>query len=168
MPDGQEGELLLRGPTISPGYHDSPEANMAAHTDDGWFRSGDILRRDGGGSFFFVDRARDMIRTGGLNVYAADVEQAIVTHAGDVIADVAVLGSPSHTWGEEVVAVVVARPGATVGIDTLAARLRGQIGDYKIPKRSLRIDALPRDTLGKIDKKQLRTLLAGDPGAHRQ
>jgi fatty-acyl-CoA synthase len=155
---GEPGELVVRGPTISQGYFgqgsegDSPFA-------DGWFRTGDILRTGADGCLYFVDRAKDMIKSGGINVFAAEVEQAILAAFRDVVDDVAVVAAPSTTWGEAVVAFVKPRAGGQVDTALVASALRGMIAPYKIPKQVFTVEDVPRNFSGKIDKMELRSRL---------
>jgi fatty-acyl-CoA synthase len=154
---GLAGQLLLRGPTITPGTTrcglPGPEIR------DGWMCTGDVVRADEDGCLFFVDRAKDMVKTGGLNVYAAEVEQSIVRAHGSIISDVAVVGVPSKQWGEAVVAAVELADDSTIDEAAFLAALRGMLADYKIPKRVI-YGELARTSTGKINKPLLRQTLA--------
>jgi fatty-acyl-CoA synthase len=155
----EPGELIVRGPTISPGYY-RLDASDGPQLEPGWFRTGDILRRDSDYNFYFVDRARDMIRTGSLNVYAADVEAAIRQYASDLVCDVAVVGAPSKRWSEAVVAFVVPNADTHVDAQVIRSRLHDRVGHYKIPKAVFFVPSNPREEInGKIDKRSIRALL---------
>lgn len=154
---GQVGELLLRGPSIFVGYWQKPEATRSALR-DGWFFSGDLARMDDDGYFFIVDRKKDMVITGGENVYPAEVEQVLYRH--NAIAEVAVIGSPDEKWGESVTAVVVLKDGANVSETALIDWIRGRLAHFKCPRSAVFIDALPRTATGKILKRELRRELS--------
>jgi malonyl-CoA/methylmalonyl-CoA synthetase len=145
-------EILLRGPNVFPGYWNRPDATADAFTDDGWFRSGDIGARDADGYLSIVGRAKELIISGGYNVYPREVEDVLLEHPG--VAEVAVVGEPSPEWGEVVVAVVVAA-GATPDGDTLLAFAAEQLAPYKRPRAVRFVDALPRNALGKVVRSRL-------------
>jgi fatty-acyl-CoA synthase len=153
LPAGEVGELVLRGPSVMAGYAGLPDP-MA----DGWLHTGDLVRRDETGRFFFVDRAKDMIKTGGENVYSAEVERVLLTHPG--VADAAVVGVPDRRWGEAVKALLVTR--AAVAAEELDAHCRLSLGGFKRPRWYEFVDAVPRNHSGKILKRELRA--AHDPG----
>jgi malonyl-CoA/methylmalonyl-CoA synthetase len=153
------GGIEVRGPNVFGGYWRMPEKTAEAFTADGWFRTGDLGRIDAAGYLSIVGRARDLIISGGLNVYPAEVEAAIEVLPG--VAEVAVIGVPHPDFGEAVVAVVAARPGASVDPDGIAASLREVLGAYKRPKAIELVDALPRNAMGKIEKAALRRDYAG-------
>ena len=155
---GQPGELYSRSPFVFRGYLDDPEATAAATTADGFVSAGDVAVVDDENYVYIVDRVRDMIITGGVNVYPREVEETLLGHAS--VADVAVLGRPDETWGERVTAVVVAR-GAAPAADDLIAFCRDRIAGFKIPKEIVFVDALPRSAAGKVLKRELRERLAG-------
>jgi long-chain acyl-CoA synthetase len=157
-PDGQElavgevGEVAIRGPNVMAGYWNKP-AETAAALVDGWYRTGDLGYRDDEDYIFLVDRAKDMIVTGGENVYSTEVEDALYRHPA--VLEAAVFGIPDATWGEAVHAVVV--PRGAVEIDDLVAHCRSLIADYKVPKRiDLRAEPLPKSGAGKVLKRELR------------
>ena len=156
---GEVGEIWLRSPSLMQGYLGDPAATADA-IEDGWYRTGDLVRVDADGYLFIVDRLKDMIVTGGENVYSKEVEDAL--HATGLVADCAVVGVPHPEWGETVVAAVVAPAGAVVDPSALAAALRSRLAAYKIPRRLLAVDALPRNPTGKVLKAELRALLT-DP-----
>jgi acyl-CoA synthetase (AMP-forming)/AMP-acid ligase II len=153
---GEPGELYARSPTIFSGYLDDPEATAACTTPDGFVSAGDIAVRDEDNFLYIVDRTKDMILTGGVNVYPREVEEVLHTHPH--VADVAVVGVHDEQWGERVTAVVVPR-GEAPTLEDLAAHCRGSLAGFKIPKSVRIVDALPRNAAGKILKRELR----GDP-----
>lgn len=151
---GEVGEIHMRSPAMMQGYLDNAQATAAAFDARGWYRSGDLARVDEDGFLFIVDRLRDMIITGGENVYSKEVEDALGAHPD--VQDVAVIGRPHAEWGETVVAVLVARPGRTLVPDELRAFLETRLARYKIPRVFELRDALPRTATGKLLKHQLR------------
>ena len=150
---GETGEVVVRGPHVFRGYWGLPEATAAAFT-DGWFRSGDAARVDDDGYAYIVDRIKDMIISGGENIYPAEVEHALLAHP-DVM-ECAVIGVPDDRWGEVGRAVVVPRPGSEPSAEELLASLSGRLAPYKIPKSVVFTDALPRNGAGKLLKQPLR------------
>ncbi|MDQ0189113.1 long-chain fatty acid--CoA ligase [Alicyclobacillus cycloheptanicus] len=152
---GEVGELLLRGETLMKGYWNNPAAT-AATMRDGWLMTGDLATVDANGLITMVDRKKDMILTGGMNVYSVEVENAIITHPA--VADCAVVGVPHADYGETVTAVVALRPGANLTLEELRAHCSAFISDYKVP-RKLVIGPVPRNASGKILKYQLREQL---------
>jgi fatty-acyl-CoA synthase len=153
---GERGEILVAGPNVMRGYWNQPEATSAALAgDDGtWLRSGDVGAVDADGYVFVVDRIKDMIISGGENVYPAEVENALREHPA--VADCGVIGVPDARWGEVGRAVVVLRPGTEASEEELLAFLDGRIARYKIPKSVRYAAELPRTGTGKILKKRLR------------
>jgi len=156
-PRGQVGELLVRGPGTMTGYHGAPDAT-AAVLQDGWVRTGDLARTGPLGTVAFVGRAKDVIKNGGYSVYAVEVERALEEH--DAVAEAAVLGVPDERKGEQVVAVVRLRPGATMGEDDLLAFARERLSAYKVPKVVRVVDELPRTGTEKVQKTKLKELFA--------
>ncbi len=152
------GELLLRGPAITPGYYRNPEATAAAFTEDGWLRSGDVARRDKDGYFFIVDRIKDMYISGGENVYPAEVERVLDNHPD--ILEAAVVGVADARWGEVGAAFLLARPDHTIDTGSLDAWCRERLAAYKVPKSFHVEDDLPRTAAGKVRKPDLRERLA--------
>jgi len=150
---GQVGEIVVGGGQVMKGYWNLPEATAQAIRGD-WFHSGDAGYFDEDGYLYIYDRVKDMIVSGGENVYPAEVESALAAHPA--IADVAVIGVPDDRWGEAVKAVVVAKPGETVSADDVIGFAHQQIAGYKCPKSVDFIDALPRNPSGKILKRELR------------
>lgn len=152
--EADEGELLIRGPGVTPGYWRRPEATAAAFTADGWLRSGDIARRDADGYYTIVDRLKDMYISGGENVYPAEVERVLATHPA--VAEAAVVGVPDPHWGEVGKAVLVARPQQPFDPDEIRTFCRRHLAAYKVPAHIESVVALPRNAAGKILKGQLR------------
>jgi acyl-CoA synthetase (AMP-forming)/AMP-acid ligase II len=153
---GEAGELLIRGASLMAGYAGLPEAT-AQTLAGGWLHTGDLLRLDQDGYLYFVDRAKDMIKTGGENVYSAEVERVLAAHPR--VADVAVIGVPDHRWGQAVKAVVVAN--GQVDAAELDAHCLRSLGAFKRPRWYELVDAIPRNHSGKILKTALRD--AHDP-----
>ena len=156
MGPGERGEICLRGPNIMKGYWNRPDATAAAIDKEGWFHSGDVGYVDEDGFLYICDRLKDMVISGGENVYPAEVEAVI--HDCPGVANVAVIGVPDARWGEVGRAFVEARPGSQVRSDEVSAFLEGRLARYKRPKQVVVMAALPRTASGKIDKQQLRNL----------
>jgi len=152
VPAGEQGELWFRSPQLMKGYHNKPEATAEAVTRDGWFRTGDIGRVDDGGYIFIEDRLKDMIISGGENIYSVEVERVLAEHPA--VAEVAIIGVPDDKWGE-VVKAVVSLEGDATG-EELIAFCRERLAAYKCPKTVDIMDELPRNPTGKILKKDLR------------
>ena len=148
------GEIRVKGPTVTPGYWKNPEATAAAFDADGFLRTGDLATIDAHGYVDIVDRAKDVIKTGGEAVYSVEVEHVLYAHAA--VLECAVFGLPDAHWGERVVAAVVLRPGVQASGDELIAFCKERIAHYKAPKEVRFLDALPRTGSGKITKKALR------------
>ncbi len=159
VPRGQVGEIVYRGPTLMQGYWRKPEETAAAFA-GGWFHSGDLVRQDDEGYVWVVDRKKDMIISGGENIYCAEVENALASHPE--ILDAAVYGRPDPTWGEIPVAAVVLAPGSTLELDALRSYLGDHLARFKQPKAMIVMEALPRNAGGKVVKGALRR---ADPGA---
>jgi fatty-acyl-CoA synthase len=149
-----EGELLLRGATVTPGYFGNVAATRAAFTADGWLKSGDVARRDADGCHYIVDRIKDMYISGGENVYPAEVERVLVTHPD--ILEAAVIGEADETWGETGAAFLIPRPGAAPDLEALPAWCRERLAGYKVPKRFHLVEDFPRTAAGKVRKPLLR------------
>lgn len=150
---GEVGELIVRGEQVMTGYWRDPAATAAAWT-DGWFHTGDLVRRDDEGFVYLVDRKKDLIISGGENVASLTVEQALYRHPS--VSEAAAIGVPNETWGEIVCAVVVLRPDATVSPDDIVAHCRRHLGGFEVPRRVEFVDVLPRNVTGKILKRDLR------------
>jgi fatty-acyl-CoA synthase len=150
----EAGELLIRGPNVTPGYWNNEAATRAAFLPGGWLKTGDVAKRDRDGYYFIVDRIKDMFISGGENVYPAEVERAIYTHPA--VLEVAVVGVPDARWGEVGAAYVLAKPGATLDAQELGAFCRKLLAGYKVPKHIEVVDDFPRTAAGKIQKHVLR------------
>ncbi len=150
---GEPGEIAVRGPQTMPGYWRNPEAT-AEVLHDGWFVTGDVGYLDADGFLFIVDRKKDMIVTGGFNVYPREVENAISPLSG--VREVAVVGSPSERWGEEIRAVISLVPDAGLTEEQVIDHCRKHIAGYKVPKRVEFVDDLPKSGTGKILKREIR------------
>jgi long-chain acyl-CoA synthetase len=148
------GEVWLRAPNVMAGYFGRPQETAAALTPDGWLRTGDGGYLDDDGYLFLTDRIKDMIVSGGENVFPAEVEEALAHHPD--VAEVAVIGVPDERWGETVKAVVVARSGRTPTADELVAFARARLAGYKLPRSIEFVDDLPRTPSGKVLKRELR------------
>ena len=153
VPDGEVGEICVRGPIVMQGYWNKPEETAEALR-HGWLHTGDMARRDACGYLYIVDRSKDMIISGGFNVYPREVEDVLSQHPA--VASAAVVGVPDAKWGEAVRALVVLRPGASVCAEALMALVRSAKGAVYTPKAIDFVDALPMTGLGKLDKKAIR------------
>jgi salicylate---CoA ligase len=166
VPDGQPGSLLTRGPYTPRGYYRAPEQNARAFTPDGWYRSGDICRRDPHGNLIVEGRDKDMINRGGEKISAEEVENLI--YRLDAVAQVAVVAMPDPVLGERICAYVVGKPVSVE--DVRAAMIEAGVAAYKVPDRIVHCAELPTTKIGKIDKKALREdiahrLASGQPGS---
>jgi long-chain acyl-CoA synthetase len=148
------GEIWLRAPNVTPGYYNRPYETAAALTADGWLRTGDGGYVDEDGYLFLTDRIKDMIVSGGENVYPIEVEEALSQHPE--VLEVAVIGVPDQRWGETVKALIVRRPGSAVDADELIAFTRARLAGYKLPRSIDFIETLPRTPTGKVLKRELR------------
>jgi len=153
VPEGEVGEIVIRAPIVMKGYWNKPDATKEA-VRDGWMHTGDAAYRDKDGYFFIYDRVKDMIVTGGENVYPAEVENAVFGHPD--VADVAVIGVPDEKWGEAVKAVVVLKPGASADEASIVAWAKERVANYKVPKSVDFVEAIPRNASGKILRRELR------------
>lgn len=151
---GTVGEVLVRSPLVMSGYHKLDDATAKAFVAGGWYRTGDAGYLDEDGYLYLYDRVKDMIVSGGENIYPVEVENAL--HEHPAVRDCAVIGVPDERWGEAVKAVIVAEPGETIDPAALIAFARERIAGYKVPKSIDVVDALPRNPSGKILKKELR------------
>ncbi|MBP6776448.1 MAG: AMP-binding protein [Piscinibacter sp.] len=154
---GEVGEVLVRGDSVMAGYWRNPEASAAALR-DGWLWTGDLGSLDADGFLTLKDRSKDLLISGGSNIYPREVEEVLLTAPG--VAEVAVVGAPDTEWGEVVVAFVVAEPGAALDEQTLDAHCLARIARFKRPKRYVFVDALPKNNYGKVLKTALRERLA--------
>ena len=153
VPVGEKGELWYRGHNVMKGYYNNPEATADTIT-DGWLHSGDIAIKDEDGFFFIVDRTKDMIIRGGLNVYPREVEEVIMKH--DAVSLVAVIGIPDEKMGEEIKAFVVLKDGHEANSEDIMSYAEGKLAAYKYPRVVEFLDAMPMSATGKILKKELR------------
>jgi acyl-CoA synthetase (AMP-forming)/AMP-acid ligase II len=153
---GEAGEIVIKGDQVLMGYWKNPDATKGSFFDGGWFRSGDVGRWDEDGYLYIVDRKKDMILTGGENVYPREVEEVLYQHPA--VVEAAVVGAPDPKWGEKVVAVVCLRSDASG--EELIAFCRERIASYKKPRHVVFIDALPKNASGKVLKRELRDRLA--------
>jgi fatty-acyl-CoA synthase len=158
VPPGERGEICVRGSLVMAGYYRNPEATAEASA-HGWHHTGDIGFLDEEGYLHIVDRAKDMVITGGFNVYSAEVEQAVMAYGA--VRDCAVIGLPDDKWGERVTAVVQLHPGAELDTGELIAFVKARIGSVKAPKQIEVWPELPRSTIGKVLKADIRSTLAG-------
>ncbi|HVK92869.1 MAG TPA: AMP-binding protein, partial [Mycoplana sp.] len=150
---GVQGEICVIGPAVFAGYYDNPEANAKSFR-DGWFRTGDLGHMDAQGFVYITGRASDMYISGGSNIYPREIEEKILTHPA--IAEVAVLGVPDPVWGEIGIAVCVNRPGQNATEAEIADFLGPKIARYKMPKRFLFWEALPKSGYGKVPKRLVK------------
>ena len=153
LPRGEVGEIVVRGPNIMLGYY-KEEEKTAQTQRNGWHHTGDLGRMDEEGYLYFVDRLKDMIKTGGENVASADVEVALFRHPK--ISDVSIIGLPDEVWGEAITAVVVPAPGESLDEEEVIAWSKENMARYKVPKRVVIVDELPRNPSGKVLKRDLR------------
>jgi len=161
---GERGEVLVQGPNVTPGYWQQPAVSQAAFAGDRWLHTGDLAQVDDEGYLYIVDRLKDVIISGGENVYPAEVEQALYAHPA--VAECAVIGVPDATWGEAGRAIVVRHDGQQVTEAELIAHLDGRLAQYKIPKSVVFVAQLPHTASGKLVKRDLRRLY-GVPAAER-
>ena len=154
LPAGEVGHIQVKGPNVFKGYWRMPEKTADEFTTDLWFKTGDVGRIDADGFVTIVGRSKDLIISGGYNVYPAEIEGVVNELPG--VAESAVIGVPHPDFGEGVVAVVVPRPGATLDGAAIAAQLRKQIANFKLPKQVFVVPELPRNSMGKVQKNLLR------------
>lgn len=154
VPAGQVGEAVYRGPNMFKGYYKNSEADEEAF-EGGWFHSGDLVRRDEEGFVYVVDRKKDMIISGGENIYSAEIEELLMSHPK--IAEAAAIGVPDPKWGESVKVYVVLKPGAEATVEELTGYCAENLAKYKRPKHVEFISELPRNAAGKVLKRELRT-----------
>ncbi|KUO15299.1 acyl-CoA synthetase [Streptomyces dysideae] len=148
------GEICVRGPNVASGYWDNPDATRAAFDDAGWFHTGDIAYRDKDGLYYIVDRLKDMIISGGENVYPAEVERVLVEYPG--VLEAAVIGVPDPKWGETVLAVLTCEPGTAPTLEDVRGFAGRHLARYKLPTTVLIAEQLPRNASGKLAKVELR------------
>ena len=160
VPPNAVGEIWISGPSVTPGYFRDPTANSDSFV-DGWFRTGDAGRMDDDGFLYLVDRYKDMYKSGGENVFPAEVERLLLEHPD--VSEVVVVGVPDSRWGETGIAVIVARPGCTVTREDVEHFCTGRIARYKIPRTVHLVDSLPRNATGKVVKAELRASYCSTP-----
>jgi long-chain acyl-CoA synthetase len=160
LPPGEVGELQIRGPVTMKEYLGRPEATAQTLEPDGWLHTGDLVRQDEEGYFYVVDRLKDMIITGGFNIYPAELERVVAEHPD--VAMVAVGSVPDPTKGELAKAYVVARQGVQIDVDSLERHCRARLAAYKVPRAYQVVTDLPKTSTGKILRRMLRTLDQGD------
>jgi long-chain acyl-CoA synthetase len=158
--DDEVGEIVVRGENVMLGYHNQPEATAEAMR-SGWYHTGDLGHRDADGYFYIVDRKKDMIIVGGINVYPREIEEVLYQHPA--VLDAAVLGAADALRGESVLAVVVLKPGAQATATDLVTHCRQQLANFKVPRKVLFRESLPRSGTGKVLKRLLRKELDLDP-----
>ena len=158
LPPGEIGEVICRSDVVMAGYWNNPVANESALR-DGWLHTGDLATFDSDGFLTLKDRAKDMIISGGSNIYPREVEEALLLHPA--LHEVSVIGRRHADWGEEVVAFIVLRPGQSASDAELDQVVIDNIARFKRPKQYFRVDSLPKSNYGKILKTELRQLLAG-------
>lgn len=156
MPDGEPGELMIRGPLVMLGYYANESATRATIEPDGWMHTGDIATRDSEGRYYIVDRRKDLIITGGFNVYPAEIERVVAAHPA--VAMVAVGPVPDDRLGETARAYVVLRPGCTASEADIIDSCRSHLAAYKLPRSVRFVADLPKTSTGKVMRRELRTL----------
>lgn len=155
VPQGETGMIEVRGPNVFKGYWQMPEKTAEELRADGFFITGDLGRIDTEGYVTIVGREKDLIISGGYNVYPKEVEQLLDDQPG--VKESAVIGVPHSDFGEAVVAVLVAEPGSVPDLEAIKEAVKAKLANYKRPKEYIVLDALPRNTMGKVQKKTLRT-----------
>jgi fatty-acyl-CoA synthase len=153
VPVGEMGELWVRGPNITPGYWNRPDANLSSFT-DGWLHTGDAARVDEEGFYYIVDRTKDMYISGGENVYPAEVES--VLYQLPELAEAAIIGVADERWGEVGKAIVVLKPGCSLSAEQIIDHCRDNLARFKLPRSVQFVEALPRNATGKVHKPTLR------------
>jgi len=159
VPAGGIGELLIKGPNITPGYWNNPAATERSFT-DGWLHTGDAARLDEEGFVYIVDRWKDMYISGGENVYPAEVENVLFQLAA--VADAAIIGVPSERWGEVGMAIIVRKPEQDLAEGDVIQHCLARLAKFKVPQSVAFVDALPRNATGKVLKRELRTQFVGE------
>jgi long-chain acyl-CoA synthetase len=153
VPQGNTGEIQIRGHNVMKGYWNLPDATKATITSDGWLATGDVGRVDEDGYFYIVDRTKDLIIRGGYNVYPREIEEVLYEHPA--VAEAAVIGVPHDSLGEEVGAAVALKEGANVHPDELRDYVKDRVAAYKYPRRVWLVDALPKGPTGKVQKRDI-------------
>jgi acyl-CoA synthetase (AMP-forming)/AMP-acid ligase II len=153
LPPGETGEIVVRGDLVMPGYYKNP-AETAACSREGWHRTGDVGRADDDGYFYITDRLRDMIISGGFNIFPGEIEQVIWSHPA--VQDCAVIGVPDDLWGEAVTAVIEPKPGREIAAGDIIDLCKRRLGSVKAPKQVHVVSSLPRSAVGKVLKREIR------------
>ena len=153
VPQGETGEIQIRGHNVMKGYWNLPDATKATITPDGWLSTGDVGRVDEDGYFYIVDRTKDLIIRGGYNVYPREIEEVLYEHPA--VAEAAVIGIPHDSLGEEVGAAVALKKGAAVTADELRAYVKERVAAYKYPRQVWLVEALPKGPTGKVQKRDI-------------
>jgi malonyl-CoA/methylmalonyl-CoA synthetase len=154
LPDNEVGEVQVRGANVCKGYWRQPDKTAAAFTADGWLRTGDLGLREPDGYFTLKGRSKDLIISGGYNIYPPEVELVLADHPS--VQASAVIGCPDEEWGERVTAVIIPHPDTEVTAEDIIAHCKTHLVNYKVPRRVLFVNSFPRNALGKISKAQLR------------
>jgi long-chain acyl-CoA synthetase len=154
VPQGEVGEIAIRGPNVMKGYWQRPEATAEAIDPAGWFRTGDLARVDEDGYFFIVDRKKEMIIRGGFNVYPREIEEVLYEHPA--VHEAAVIGIPHESLGEEVTAAVSLKPGSEATAEDLRDYVKERVAAYKYPRKVWVLDELPKGPTGKISKREIK------------
>jgi malonyl-CoA/methylmalonyl-CoA synthetase len=163
LPVGEVGDIEVRGPNVFAGYWRRPDLAATEFAADGFFRTGDVGRFDADGYLHIVGRSKDLIITGGLNVYPVEVEAVLDELPG--VLETAVIGVPDADFGEAVVAVVVPQPGASLDPAALRSAAREHLAGFKVPKQVHVVEALPRNAMGKVEKATLRRMFTPGEGS---
>jgi long-chain acyl-CoA synthetase len=153
LPQGEVGEILIRGPVVMSGYWDRPEASADALDEDGWLHTGDLAKQDEDGYFFIVDRKKELIIRGGFNIYPREIEEVLYEHPA--IREVAVVGIPHESLGEEVGAAVALKPGASATTEDVQSFVKERVAAYKYPRQIWFVEQLPKGATGKILKREI-------------
>ena len=153
VPQGEAGEIQIRGHNVMKGYWNLPDATEATITPDGWLSTGDVGRVDEDGYFYIIDRTKDLIIRGGYNVYPREIEEVLYEHPA--VAEAAVVGIPHDLLGEEVGAAVALKKGATVDLNELRDYVKARVAAYKYPRLVWLVDVLPKGPTGKVQKRDI-------------
>ena len=156
---GQVGELLARGPQIFPGYWKNPEETEAALLPGGWLRTGDLVRQEDDGFYVIADRRKELIISGGFNVYPTEVEAAV--RSMPQVEDVAVVGLPGDSGNENVVAAILPKEGQTVTLEQVREWAEKTLSHYALPRQIAILSEMPRSVIGKVMRRQVREMLEG-------
>jgi long-chain acyl-CoA synthetase len=153
VPEGEVGEIAIRGHNVMKGYYNREDATKESIDDEGWFKTGDMGKRDDDGYYFIVDRKKELIIRGGYNVYPREIEEVLYEHPA--VAEAAVIGIPDDNMGEEVGAAIVLKSGESVESDEIQAFVKDQVAGYKYPRKIWFADELPKGPTGKILKREI-------------